>query len=122
MDIKTKRKQKKQDEAFTKCECRRLGQNCDEDCINALDYRSCTMSNCSWGCSMKCQNRNMIHQHPELVLFSTTDKGIGVTCKKDIKRGEYVASYLGELFHKDDSDWKEQKAKYSKRDCESYKL
>ena len=72
---------------------------------------------------MKCQNRNLIHQHPELVLFLTTNEtGIGVTCKKDIKYGEYVASYLGELFHKEDSDWKEQKAKYNKPDSEYYQF
>ena len=71
---------------------------------------------------MKCQNRNLIHQHPELVLFMTTDRGVGVTCKKDIKRGQYVASYLGELFHKEDSYWKEQKTKYNRPDCEYYKI
>ena len=47
MDIRTKRKQTQIEESFIKCECRKLGQNCDEDCLNALDYRSCTMSNCS---------------------------------------------------------------------------
>ena len=52
--------------------------------------------------------------------METKDKGKGIICEKEIKKGEFIVEYCGEIFHQTDVAYKERYKKYKVLKCETF--
>ncbi|OII76583.1 SET domain-containing protein [Cryptosporidium andersoni] len=82
-----------------KCLCTK---SCDEYCTNKSIYIECnkdTCQICKQG-SKDCGNcRFTLRQYKLVTLFDTKSKGIGLRTAEDIKLGEFVIEYVGEIIN-----------------------
>ncbi|XP_033125490.1 histone-lysine N-methyltransferase NSD2-like [Anneissia japonica] len=81
------------------CECSPNMENpCGEgsDCLNRMLQIECHPQVCPTG--EKCQNqRFQKRQYPDSIPFKTGPRGWGLMTKVDIKKGDFVNEYVGEL-------------------------
>ncbi|KAG9490787.1 hypothetical protein GDO78_006232 [Eleutherodactylus coqui] len=87
-----------------RCNCKESDDNpCgqDSECINRMLLYECHPSVCPAGeC---CQNQAFSkRQYPEVEIFRTLSRGWGLRCKKDIKKGEFVNEYVGEMIDEEE--------------------
>ncbi|CAI5438635.1 unnamed protein product [Caenorhabditis angaria] len=106
----TKNASKKKTESLV-CECHESGNNCsDDDCVNRAMYTECPT-----GCpATKCKNQRFTKKKNAAVEpFNTgTKKGCGLRATKDIKKGQFIIEYVGEMLERD--DYAKRKEKYAK--------
>ncbi|EEA07237.1 SET domain-containing protein [Cryptosporidium muris RN66] len=82
-----------------RCSCTK---SCDQYCTNKSIYIECnkdTCQICKQG-SKDCGNcRFTLRQYKLVTLFDTKSKGIGLRTAEDIKLGEFVIEYVGEIIN-----------------------
>ncbi|XP_067323033.1 histone-lysine N-methyltransferase NSD2 [Anolis sagrei] len=82
-----------------KCNCKPSDENpCgfDSECLNRMLMYECHPQVCPAG--ERCQNQCFTkRQYPETKIIKTDGKGWGLIAKRDIKKGEFVNEYVGEL-------------------------
>lgn len=63
-------------------------------------------------CGPGCKNRNVQHgRKVELEIFRTTNRGFGLRCLQDLRRGQFIDKYLGELITDEEADSREEAAR-----------
>ncbi|KAM3925379.1 histone-lysine N-methyltransferase, H3 lysine-36 specific [Leptodactylus fuscus] len=73
----------------------------DSECINRMLLYECHPSVCPAG--EHCQNQAFSkRQYPEVEIFRTLSRGWGLRCKSDIKKGEFVNEYVGEMIDEEE--------------------
>ncbi|KAM4675999.1 histone-lysine N-methyltransferase, H3 lysine-36 specific [Discoglossus pictus] len=73
----------------------------DSECINRMLLYECHPSVCPAG--EKCQNQAFSkRQYPDVEIFRTLSRGWGLRCKTDIKKGEFVNEYVGEMIDEEE--------------------
>ncbi|XP_039631121.1 histone-lysine N-methyltransferase, H3 lysine-36 specific-like isoform X2 [Polypterus senegalus] len=73
----------------------------DSECINRMLLYECHPQVCPAG--ERCQNQCFTkRQYPEVEIFRTVARGWGLRCKTDIKKGEFVNEYVGEMIDEEE--------------------
>ncbi|KAE8614896.1 hypothetical protein XENTR_v10008346 [Xenopus tropicalis] len=87
-----------------RCNCKATDENpCgqDSECINRMLLYECHPSVCPAG--ERCQNQAFSkRQYPEVEIFRTLSRGWGLRCRTDIKKGEFVNEYVGEMIDEEE--------------------
>ncbi|KAG8578940.1 hypothetical protein GDO81_010671 [Engystomops pustulosus] len=87
-----------------RCNCKASDENpCgqDSECINRMLLYECHPSVCPAG--EHCQNQAFSkRQYPDVEIFRTLSRGWGLRCKTDVKKGEFVNEYVGELIDEEE--------------------
>ncbi|XP_075456937.1 histone-lysine N-methyltransferase, H3 lysine-36 specific isoform X3 [Ascaphus truei] len=87
-----------------RCNCKAADENpCgqDSECINRMLLYECHPSVCPAG--ERCQNQAYSkRQYPEVEIFRTLSRGWGLRCKTDVKKGEFVNEYVGEMIDEEE--------------------
>ncbi|KAM4706581.1 histone-lysine N-methyltransferase NSD2 [Discoglossus pictus] len=82
-----------------KCNCKPTSEKpCgyDSECLNRMLMYECHPQVCPAG--DRCQNQGFTKRHyPETKIIKTEGKGWGLVSLRDIKKGEFVNEYVGEL-------------------------
>ncbi|XP_060542463.1 histone-lysine N-methyltransferase NSD2 [Pantherophis guttatus] len=82
-----------------KCNCKPSDENpcgLDSECLNRMLMYECHPQVCPAG--ERCQNQCFTkRQYPETKTIRTEGKGWGLVAKRDIKKGEFVNEYVGEV-------------------------
>ncbi|KAF4352091.1 hypothetical protein F8388_000783 [Cannabis sativa] len=99
------RKQKEEDIAI--CECKYDGDDpesaCGESCLNVHTSTECTPDFCP--CGDYCMNQKFQKcEYAKTKLFKTENRGWGLLADEDIKAGQFIIEYCGEVI-----SWKEAK-------------
>ncbi|XP_053574011.1 histone-lysine N-methyltransferase NSD3 isoform X2 [Bombina bombina] len=82
-----------------RCNCRPTDDapcGLESQCLNRMLQYECHPQICPAGeC---CHNQNFTHRnYPETEIIRTERRGWGLRCKRDIRKGEFVNEYVGEL-------------------------
>lgn len=102
------RKHKKQkEEDISICECKFNGNDpdsaCGERCLNLLTSTECTPGYCP--CGVFCKNQRFQKcEYAKTQLFKTEGRGWGLLADEEIKAGQFIIEYCGEVI-----SWKEAK-------------
>ncbi|XP_068133166.1 histone-lysine N-methyltransferase, H3 lysine-36 specific [Hyperolius riggenbachi] len=73
----------------------------DSECINRMLLYECHPSVCP--AEEHCQNQAFSkRQYPDVEIFRTLSRGWGLRCKSDIKKGEFVNEYVGEMIDEEE--------------------
>lgn len=73
--------------------------NCSDNCINHSTFYECDTETCPSGANCRnCKIKN--RESLPLVVFETTDKGLGIKTQQTIKSGSFIIEYVGEILHK----------------------
>ncbi|XP_077202037.1 histone-lysine N-methyltransferase NSD2 isoform X2 [Paroedura picta] len=87
-----------------KCNCKPCDENpcgLDSECLNRMLMYECHPQVCPAG--ERCQNQCFTKRHyPETKIIKTDGKGWGLVAKRDIKKGEFVNEYVGELIDEEE--------------------
>nr|XP_033782742.1 histone-lysine N-methyltransferase, H3 lysine-36 and H4 lysine-20 specific [Geotrypetes seraphini]XP_033782743.1 histone-lysine N-methyltransferase, H3 lysine-36 and H4 lysine-20 specific [Geotrypetes seraphini]XP_033782744.1 histone-lysine N-methyltransferase, H3 lysine-36 and H4 lysine-20 specific [Geotrypetes seraphini] len=87
-----------------RCNCKATDENpcgLDSECINRMLLYECHPMVCPAG--EHCQNQAFTkRQYPEVEIFRTLSRGWGLRCISDIKKGEFVNEYVGELIDEEE--------------------
>ncbi|CAI5766909.1 histone-lysine N-methyltransferase, H3 lysine-36 and H4 lysine-20 specific isoform X3 [Podarcis lilfordi] len=87
-----------------RCNCKPADENpcgLDSECINRMLLYECHPAVCPAG--ERCQNQCFTkRQYPEVEIFRTLARGWGLQAKRDIKKGEFVNEYVGELIDEEE--------------------
>ncbi|XP_034961735.2 histone-lysine N-methyltransferase, H3 lysine-36 specific isoform X4 [Zootoca vivipara] len=87
-----------------RCNCKTADENpcgLDSECINRMLLYECHPAVCPAG--ERCQNQCFTkRQYPEVEIFRTLARGWGLQAKRDIKKGEFVNEYVGELIDEEE--------------------
>ncbi|XP_039212740.1 histone-lysine N-methyltransferase, H3 lysine-36 specific isoform X6 [Crotalus tigris] len=87
-----------------RCNCKPADENpcgLDSECINRMLLYECHPAVCQAG--ERCQNQCFTkRQYPEVEIFRTLARGWGLQAKRDIKKGEFVNEYVGELIDEEE--------------------
>ncbi|XP_043918229.1 histone-lysine N-methyltransferase NSD2 [Protopterus annectens] len=87
-----------------KCNCKPSDDNpcgLDSECLNRMLMYECHPAVCP--AKEKCQNQCFTkRQYPETKIIKTIGKGWGLVAKRDIKKGEFVNEYVGELIDEEE--------------------
>lgn len=87
-----------------RCNCKATDENpcgIDSECINRMLLYECHPTVCPAG--GRCQNQCFSkRQYPEVEIFRTLQRGWGLRTKTDIKKGEFVNEYVGELIDEEE--------------------
>ncbi|XP_044136728.1 histone-lysine N-methyltransferase, H3 lysine-36 specific isoform X2 [Bufo gargarizans] len=87
-----------------RCNCKASDDNpCgqDSECINRMLLYECHPSVCPAG--EHCQNQAFSkRQYPDVEIFRTLSRGWGLRCKVDVKKGEFVNEYVGEMIDEEE--------------------
>ncbi|XP_070607547.1 histone-lysine N-methyltransferase NSD2 isoform X2 [Erythrolamprus reginae] len=82
-----------------KCNCKPSDENpcgLDSECLNRMLMYECHPQVCPAG--ERCQNQCFTkRQYPETKIIRTEGKGWGLVAKRDIRKGEFVNEYVGEV-------------------------
>ena len=82
----------------TECECTaEEGSRCGEDCLNRIMFIECDPKTCPAG--KFCQNKRMLKRaYAKIKEFKTeNDRGWGLKPTEDLKPGDFVVEYVGEV-------------------------
>ncbi|KAM4809652.1 histone-lysine N-methyltransferase NSD2 [Rhinophrynus dorsalis] len=87
-----------------KCNCKPSSEKpCgfDSECLNRMLMYECHPQVCPAG--DRCQNQGFTkRQYPETKIIKTEGKGWGLIATRDIKKGEFVNEYVGELIDEEE--------------------
>ncbi|XP_041078909.1 histone-lysine N-methyltransferase, H3 lysine-36 specific-like [Polyodon spathula] len=87
-----------------RCNCKATDENpcsLDSECINRMLMYECHPQMCPAG--DRCQNQSFTKRlYPELEIFRTLARGWGLRCKSDLKKGEFVNEYVGEVIDEEE--------------------
>ncbi|XP_051050192.1 histone-lysine N-methyltransferase, H3 lysine-36 specific isoform X4 [Phodopus roborovskii] len=87
-----------------RCNCKATDENpcgIDSECINRMLLYECHPTVCPAG--GRCQNQCFSkRQYPDVEIFRTLQRGWGLRTKTDIKKGEFVNEYVGELIDEEE--------------------
>ncbi|XP_038627424.1 histone-lysine N-methyltransferase, H3 lysine-36 specific [Tachyglossus aculeatus] len=87
-----------------RCNCKASDENpcgVDSECINRMLLYECHPAVCPAG--ERCQNQCFSkRQYPHVEIFRTLQRGWGLQTKTDIKKGEFVNEYVGELIDEEE--------------------
>ncbi|XP_075774827.1 histone-lysine N-methyltransferase, H3 lysine-36 specific isoform X3 [Pelodiscus sinensis] len=87
-----------------RCNCKPTDENpcgLDSECINRMLLYECHPLVCPAG--GRCQNQCFSkRQYPEVEIFRTLARGWGLQAKRDIRKGEFVNEYVGELIDEEE--------------------
>ncbi|XP_040202163.1 histone-lysine N-methyltransferase NSD3 isoform X5 [Rana temporaria] len=87
-----------------RCNCRSSDESpcgLDSQCLNRMLLYECHPQVCPAG--EQCQNQSFTKRlYPETELFRTERRGWGLLCKRDIRKGEFVNEYVGELIDEEE--------------------
>ncbi|MGH0141103.1 UNVERIFIED_CONTAM: hypothetical protein FKN15_072546 [Acipenser sinensis] len=87
-----------------RCNCKATDENpcsLDSECINRMLMYECHPQVCPAG--DRCQNQSFTKRlYPELEIFRTLARGWGLRCKSDLKKGEFVNEYVGEVIDEEE--------------------
>uniref|UniRef100_A0A8C3YT63 Nuclear receptor binding SET domain protein 2 n=1 Tax=Catagonus wagneri TaxID=51154 RepID=A0A8C3YT63_9CETA len=87
-----------------KCNCKPTDENpcgSDSECLNRMLMFECHPQVCPAGAF--CQNQCFTkRQYPETKVIRTDGKGWGLVAKRDIRKGEFVNEYVGELIDEEE--------------------
>lgn len=106
-DFFMRRHKKQKEEDIAICECRYDADDpdsaCGDECLNVLTSTECTPDHCP--CSIFCKNQKFQKcEYAKTKLFKTEGRGWGLLADEDIKAGQFVIEYCGEVI-----SWKEAK-------------
>ncbi|KAK2457890.1 histone-lysine N-methyltransferase ASHH2 [Trifolium repens] len=92
------KKQKEEDIAI--CECRYDEDDpdsaCGDGCLNVLTSTECTPGHCP--CGILCKNQKFQKcEYAKTKLFKTEGRGWGLLADEEIKEGQFVIEYCGEV-------------------------
>ncbi|XP_020583786.1 histone-lysine N-methyltransferase ASHH1 [Phalaenopsis equestris] len=110
-------KQKEEDIAICDCQINpnRQDSACGEHCLNVLTSTECTPGYCP--CGDYCMNQRFQKcQYAKSTLFKTEGRGWGLLADEDIKAGQFVIEYCGEVI-----SWKEAKQRSQAYEAEGLK-
>jgi len=84
------------------CECDPYQDNpCDSDCLNKMMLFECHPQVCR--AKEKCCNqRFQKRQYPDCGPFKCEGRGWGLRCNENIKKGQFVAEYVGDLIDEEE--------------------
>ncbi|MED6118269.1 Histone-lysine N-methyltransferase ashh1 [Stylosanthes scabra] len=104
-DLWRHKKQKEEDIAI--CECKYNVDDpdsaCGDSCLNVLTSTECTPGYCP--CGDRCKNQRFQKcEYAKTKLFKTEGRGWGLLADENIKAGQFVIEYCGEVI-----SWKEAK-------------
>ncbi|RXN00772.1 Histone-lysine N-methyltransferase NSD2 [Acipenser ruthenus] len=87
-----------------KCNCKPSDESpCgfESECLNRMLMYECHPAVCP--ARERCQNQGFTkRQYPETKIIKTAGKGWGLVAKRDIKKGEFVNEYVGELIDEEE--------------------
>ncbi|XP_063313745.1 histone-lysine N-methyltransferase NSD2 isoform X1 [Pelobates fuscus] len=87
-----------------KCNCKPSSEKpcgLDSECLNRMLMYECHPHVCPAG--ERCQNQAFTkRQYPETKIIKTEGKGWGLIATRDIKKGEFVNEYIGELIDEEE--------------------
>ncbi|KAJ3613756.1 hypothetical protein NHX12_020002 [Muraenolepis orangiensis] len=82
-----------------KCTCKPSDERpcgLESECLNRMLLYECHPQVCSHGA--RCCNQDFTKRlYPDTKIIRTAGKGWGLVCRRDIKKGEFVNEYIGEL-------------------------
>ncbi|XP_057777364.1 histone-lysine N-methyltransferase ASHH1 isoform X1 [Salvia miltiorrhiza] len=95
-----KQHKKLKEEDIAICECKYDPCNpdsaCGESCLNALTNTECTPGYCP--CDQHCKNQKFQKcEYAKTKLFKTEGRGWGLLADQNIKAGEFIIEYCGEV-------------------------
>ena len=87
------------------------GSGCEEECVNRLVLTECDPKFCP--CSTACKNQRFSRKKfKELEVKRSSKKGHGLFSEENIKPGEFVLEYVGEVLHEE--AYEERKRQYAR--------
>ncbi|XP_019427259.1 PREDICTED: histone-lysine N-methyltransferase ASHH1 [Lupinus angustifolius] len=106
-DFLTRRHKKQKEEDIAICECKYNANDpdsaCGDGCLNVLTSTECTPGYCP--CGIVCKNQKFQKcEYAKTKLFKTEGRGWGLVADENIKAGQFVIEYCGEVI-----SWKEAK-------------
>lgn len=106
-DFSYRKHKKQKEEDIAICECKhdinQPDSACGDSCLNVLTSTECTPGFCPSG--FYCKNQRFQKcEYVKTKLFKTENRGWGLLADEDIKAGQFVIEYCGEVI-----SWKEAK-------------
>lgn len=91
---------KQKEEDIPVCDCKYIPDDsesmCGERCLNVLTSTECTPEHCP--CGDHCKNQRFQHcEYVKSKLFKTDGRGWGLMAHQDIKAGQFIIEYCGEV-------------------------
>lgn len=87
-----------------RCNCKATDESpcgMDSECINRMLLYECHPQVCPAG--EKCQNQAFSkRQYSQVEIFRTLSRGWGLRCVHDIKKGQFVSEYVGEVIDEEE--------------------
>lgn len=95
-------------------------KGCTDDCINRMIFAECSPDLCP--CKEKCSNQRLQKHEwaPGLVKFMTEEKGWGIKTTSEVKSGELLLEYVGEVVS--EQTFKDRMTSIYKNDVHHYCL
>lgn len=91
-------RRKLEEEDIPVCHCFNImGEtSCGDNCVNRLMSVECLRGHCP--CGESCTNQRFQRaNHPKVSAFKTQSKGWGLRVDEDLKAGQFIAEYVGEV-------------------------
>jgi hypothetical protein len=83
------------------CGCDKDSAPCDENCLNRMMLMECDPKTCP--CGSECHNQRFQKRaYPQLVPFKTDARGWGLALGEDVKAGDFIIEYVGEVVGADE--------------------
>ncbi|XP_061998453.1 uncharacterized protein LOC133715810 isoform X2 [Rosa rugosa] len=106
-EFSQRRHKKQEEEEIVICECKYDEKDpesaCGERCLNVLTSTECTPGYCP--CGVYCKNQRFQKcEYAKTKLFKTEGRGWGLLANENIKAGQFIIEYCGEVI-----SWKEAK-------------
>ena len=93
------------------------GLGCGDDCINRDVLVECDPAFCP--CGSGCQNQKFSRkQYAKLDIARTGRKGHGLFSKQNLKKGQFIIEYIGEVLHED--EYRARKQRYEEENRRHY--
>lgn len=102
---------KKKDEDIAVCECKfdpaKTELACGERCLNVLTNTECTPGYCP--CGTYCKNQRFQKcEYAKTKLFKTEGRGWGLLADENIKAGQFIIEYCGEVITSEEAKSRSQ--------------
>ncbi|XP_021898667.1 histone-lysine N-methyltransferase ASHH1 isoform X2 [Carica papaya] len=99
-DFSCRKHKKQKEEDIAICECKfdfgDLDSACGERCLNVLTSTECTPGYCP--CGVYCKNQKFQRcEYAKTKLFKTEGRGWGLLAAEEIKTGQFIIEYCGEV-------------------------
>ncbi|KAK4483397.1 hypothetical protein RD792_010583 [Penstemon davidsonii] len=102
---------KLKEEDISICECKYDASNpdsaCGESCLNVLTNTECTPGHCP--CNEHCRNQKFQKcKYAKTKLFNTEGRGWGLLADENIKAGQFIIEYCGEVISSEEAKQRSQ--------------